>query len=132
MEYNKIKDAATVDGCNVKARSLDNLISSTIKEAGLPDGCIKKSAILSRLKRNNLEGIAHQKESPLKDLEPLLVDACIKMANIGMALKKEDVIELAMDFMEGTPVADKLKEYKDKRKINSTDGEKVILDAIQI
>jgi hypothetical protein len=71
--------------------------------------------------------VAHQKESPLKELEPLLVDACIKMANIGMALKKEDVIELAMDFIEGTHVAEKLKKYKEKRKIVSTDGEKVIV-----
>jgi hypothetical protein len=53
----------------------------------------------------------------------------MKMANIGMALKKEDVIKLAMDFMEGTPVADKVKKFEEKRKITSTttNGEKVIL-----
>jgi hypothetical protein len=60
--------------------------------------------------------VSHQKEPTLKELDPILVEACIKMANIVMAIKKEDVIELVTDFMEGTPVANKLKEYKDKRK----------------
>jgi hypothetical protein len=41
-QYNKIREDAIVDGCNVKAGVLDNLITTTIKESGLPDGCIKK------------------------------------------------------------------------------------------
>jgi hypothetical protein len=131
IAYNEAREKAIADGCNVAAGTLDNMIDSAIEEHGLPNGCIKKAAIISRLKRNNLQGVAHQKESPLKELEPILVEACIKMANIGMALKKEDVIELAMDFMEGTPVADKLKEFKDKRKLKSTDDcEKVLLEQV--
>jgi hypothetical protein len=98
-------------------------------ELGLPEGIIKRQTVLSRLQRNNLNGIAHQKVLPLSAMEPLLVEWCIKMAKIGQALTKENVIGLATELIEGTEHADKLEAFKKKRKLRTKDdaGEKTIL-----
>jgi hypothetical protein len=57
------------------------------------------------LRRNNVSGIAHQKVLPLNDIETLLVEWCIKMAKIGQAVTKENVMDLATKLIEGTTYA---------------------------
>jgi hypothetical protein len=80
------------------------------------------------LRRKNLGGIAPQKLSPLHDLEPLLVEWSLKMAKIGQALSRANVLELASKLIEGTEFEEKVKTFKAKRNIKYENHEgKVIL-----
>jgi hypothetical protein len=55
--------------------------------------------VLSRVKRNNVLGVAHQQVSPLHEMEPLIIEWCMRMAKIEMALTKENVVELVMELI---------------------------------
>jgi hypothetical protein len=88
--------------CKSKAegKSLPNgtckrIIAKIEKEAQLPLDTIKQKTILSRVDSHNLTGIAPQKVSPLEGIEPLLVDYCLKLSNIGQPLTKGQLISLA-------------------------------------
>jgi hypothetical protein len=120
-KYAELRDSAKAnpESNYVEKGTLAALIQSTTMELGLPEGIIKKQTILSRLRRNNLTGFAHQKVSPLDAMEPLLVEWCIKMAKIGQALTKENVMDLATELIEGTEHANKLEEFKKKRNLRT-------------
>jgi hypothetical protein len=57
---------------------MDELIQSTLLEYNLPDGIISKKTIQSRILRNNITGIAHQQQSPLIEIDPMLDEWCHK------------------------------------------------------
>jgi Tc5 transposase DNA-binding domain len=102
------------------------MIHDATIEFGLNKGSLKKDSVLARLKRNNISGIAHQKVSPLEELEPLIVEWCIRLARIGQPLNKRDVMELSTELIRGTKYAEKLKAFKKKRNIQGK-NETVVL-----
>jgi hypothetical protein len=126
-KYKIAKAAAAADDSKVKAGTLNGMIKVAINGNGLHNGCIESSRVISLLKRNNVSSIAHQKVSPLIKLEPLLVSWCLKMAQIGMALSKPSVIELAKDLILDTELEAILIEYKKKRKLQTTNGKQKII-----
>jgi hypothetical protein len=79
------------------------------------------------MKRNNLGGQAHQKVSPLACIEPLIVEWCLKMATIGIALNKKNVLELVTELIAGTEASKKLEEFKKKRNLPTRDGETIVV-----
>jgi hypothetical protein len=89
VEYSKAKEAAQKAAGNVAPGTLKKLIQSAVSEFELPEGCIKPSSIISRVKGSNPTGVAHQKVSPLEKIELLMVEWCLQMAMIGMALTNE-------------------------------------------
>jgi hypothetical protein len=66
MAYKEQRDKATAAATIVPAGTLKHLIQQTLEQYGLNNICIKPHTILSRLKRDNLSGIAHHKVSPLE------------------------------------------------------------------
>jgi hypothetical protein len=81
---------------------LQQLIDSTESENSLPSGTIKPSTIRSRIRRNNLNGLNKRRVPLLNSIEPLIIQWCLKMAEIGMSLSRENVIELVNDLIKGT------------------------------
>jgi hypothetical protein len=57
----------------------------------------------------------------------LIVQWGLQMARIGLALTKSNVIALTTDLISGTEHARKLKRFKKKRKLKTTDGKKNIV-----
>jgi hypothetical protein len=70
-EYDNLRRQSTK---KVPAGTLEEMIKKATIEFGLQPGSLKKDSVLARLKRNNVSGIAHQKVSPLDELEPLIVE----------------------------------------------------------
>jgi hypothetical protein len=81
---------------------LKKLIKETEAEYNLVLGTIKPETIRSRLRRNNISGVHKQRTPPLQIIEPLIVQWCIKMAQIGMSLDRHNVIELVNDLIVDT------------------------------
>jgi hypothetical protein len=106
---------------------MNELIQSTLLEYNLPDGIISKKTIQSRKQRNNITGIAHQRQSPLIEIEPMLAEWCHKMAKKGMALTKTNVLELAKEIISGSIHALKLETFKKKRKLKTRESNKVVV-----
>jgi Tc5 transposase DNA-binding domain len=71
------------------------------------------------VKRNNLIAFSHQKSSPVAEIEPVLVEWCLMLANMGNPLTRETMIKLANEIIDGTVHSHCLSEYKTKRKINN-------------
>jgi hypothetical protein len=113
------KMEANAVGKKLSGGTIDTIIQSTVTEFGLSPTSIKKKMVYSRVKRNNLMGIPHQKTSPIEEIEPLLVEWCVKMAKIGHALTRRDVMELATELIEGTKFADELVKFKESRNIQT-------------
>jgi hypothetical protein len=95
-------------------KSLQNIIDRTEAEYCLVPGTIKPNTIRSRLRRNNVTGIHKQRTPVLKVLEPLIVAWCTKMAQIGMSMERENVIELVNDLIKDTDFETQFVEYKRK------------------
>jgi hypothetical protein len=117
----------TKSTCKVPPGTLQEIIAGAEKEFDLPAGTVKKQTVLSRVKRNNVTGVAHQRVSPLIEMEPLIVEWCEGMAKLGMALNRENVVELATDLIQETETAAKLVDFKEKRKLEAKVGEKVVI-----
>jgi hypothetical protein len=56
-----------------------------------------------------------------------MVEWCLKMARVGMALTKNNVIELATDLISGTDASVCLEDFKQKRNLTTRDGEKIVV-----
>jgi hypothetical protein len=53
--------------------------------------------------------------SPIKDVEPIIVEYCLLMAKCGQALTRPDVIELANELILDTDYAKKVIDFKKKK-----------------
>jgi hypothetical protein len=127
-EFFVAKQSTIKANTKVPDGTLNNIIISVTTKHNLPTDSIKHHTLYLRLKRNNLSGVAHQKVPPLLSIEPLLVALCLKMARLGMAMTKRNVIELAMELIVGTDDADKLAEFKKKRHLQTKDGERIVVE----
>jgi hypothetical protein len=113
IEYSKLQRTSS----KIANGTLEKLIKTVTKEYNLQPSDVPRDTIKSRLRRKNLGGVAPQKLSPLHDLEPLLVEWSLKMAKIGQALSRTNVLELASELIEGTEFEEKVKTFKAKRNI---------------
>jgi hypothetical protein len=107
--------------------TLNELIEDTFIEYDLPNNSIKHQTVYYCMKHNNLGGQAHQKVSPLACIEPLIVEWCLKMATIGIALHKKNVFELVNELIAGTEASKTLEEFKKKRNLPTRDGETIVV-----
>ena len=73
--------------------------------------------IRSRLKRNNDSGIGDSQKSPMHEVEPIIVDYCIKLARMGSPLNRDQVELLARDIIAGTPTEQRMLAFKKQRKL---------------
>ena len=92
-------------------------------EFGLELGSLKLKTIQARVERNNLTGIAHQRTSPLSSVEPIIVDYCLRLANMGASLSREQIICLADSIIAGTKIQQSLINFKKKEPIKWIDIE---------
>jgi hypothetical protein len=88
---------------------LNNLITNVETKVGLAPGSIKPTTVRARLYRNNIEGVHNQHVPILDVLEPLVVQWCLKMAEIGMSLDRLNVIELVNDLIKNTDFENKIR-----------------------
>jgi hypothetical protein len=100
----------------------ERIIREIEKQSMLPNKTIKKKTIVSRVDRCHLTGIAPQKSSPLEGVEPLLVEYCLKLANIGQSLSKGQLISLAESIIDGTDYKESLATFKYQHKIFDQGG----------
>lgn len=90
---------------------LQQIINLSEMENNLVPGTIKPATVRSRVRRNNLEGI-HKRRIPIfNSIEPLMVQWCLKMAEIGQSLSRENVIELVNDLIKNTEFEQKYLAY---------------------
>ena len=75
--------------------------------------------IQSRIRNGNISGLAPQKRSPIEEVEPIIVEHCVRLAEIGSALTADEIIALAAEVIKGTEHETYLLEFKEKRKITS-------------
>jgi hypothetical protein len=127
VEFKSIKESAVLAGKYVETGTMKRLIDAAIEKHVIKEGSIKPSKIVSRVKRDNLLGEAKQKQSPLRDLEPLLLQWCLKMARIGMALTFPNVVGLAKELIADTSSKKLLIEFKKKRGLQTKHGEELLL-----
>jgi hypothetical protein len=94
---------------------LQAIIVETEKEYNLPLNSIKYGTVKKRVSRNNLSGACHQSIPPLLQIEPYIVEWCIRLSNMGAALTKDQVINLADSLIKGTSFHDEFVAFKKKR-----------------
>lgn len=104
-------------GENVRHGCLQDIARQVENEFNLPEGSVVKKTVVSRVDRNNLTGTAPQRTSPLASIEPFVVETCIRLANMGAALTKDQVLALVNSFIEGTEMRNDFINFKAKRKL---------------
>lgn len=128
-EFQKVLFEYQEKGMKLPNGKLNEIVSDFEKENGLQDNSISRSTVKSRVYRKNIEGQAHQKVSPLLEVEPIIVEYCIELANIGEALTKESVIELMEETIKGTKYEEALKNFKMSRNIEMKNSNSVVGNA---
>jgi hypothetical protein len=127
--YADARSKANCKETRVLAGTLDAIIKVVEAENNLPIDTIKKKTVLSRIQARNHEGICHQKVSPIKEIEPMILDWCIRLAKMGQALTRDQVVGLADEVISGTIHEQRLLEFKRKRglsKGNSNEDERLL------
>lgn len=102
---------ATQERKSVRNGCLDEIAEKIEAEFDLPSGTINKHTVVSRVRRNNLTAFAHQRVSPVDPVEPYIVEYCIRLANMGAALDKDQVLTLANSVIDGTEFRKKLMDF---------------------
>jgi hypothetical protein len=118
-KYLALKSSAKLSGKNVKRNSLNNIINDTANEFGLTPSSINSGTVKSRIMSSNPSGFAPQRISPLAEIEPLILQWVIKLAEMGQPLTKTGIISLANEIIDSTYHSDRLSNFKQKRKINN-------------
>jgi hypothetical protein len=112
------KSKAMKSGATLKEGTLKSIVEQVEKNRSLTHGTLPVETIRSRSKRDNLLGVAWQRTSPLELVEPLLVQYCCKLANIGSPLCKEQVIGLMESLIYKSIHYDNLVEFKKRLKLH--------------
>jgi hypothetical protein len=100
--YKQEIDKATKLGKVVNSGTLKKIINDEEEKMGLSLNSISADTIRSRIKRGNLGAENKNQISPLHDVEPLILEFCIRLAKMGRPLTKTTVLELANDLIAGT------------------------------
>ena len=106
------RNKAVRKGRNVCNGVFKTIIEETEADFELAPGSLKLKTIEARVGRNNLTGIAHQRTSPLSTIEPIIVEYCLRLANMGAPLSGDQVICLADSLISGTKIQESLIEFK--------------------
>ena len=114
---------AQFDDTIVKPGTYIQIIKEIEERNKIKAGTIKLDTIKSRMRRNNTSGYAHQRTSPLAGIEPLIVDYCQRLSEIGAPLTRDQVIHLAYSAIQGTIHYDKLVAFKKKRHLPVPDSD---------
>ena len=110
-ERSKAKSKGTI----VRSGMLKSITTSVEEEFGLLPGELKLKTIKGRVDRNNLTGVALQRVSPIAAVEPIIVDYCVRLANMGVPLCRAQVISLADSIISGTKHQADLANFKERR-----------------
>jgi hypothetical protein len=128
--YQNEKKIAETKGKNVRNGTLKEIVSKIEQERGIANNTINLESIRTRVTRCNVTGEGTGSVSPLQDIEKIIVQYCIRLARIGSALNKEQVIMLAEDLIHGTPSATNLMEFKRQRGVKNlvhSDGKNKVI-----
>ena len=128
-KYFEKKQSMPVNDKGIPKRIPKGFLMHEIKKAAekysITPTRIKPETIKTRAKRGNPTGKNEATTSPLADVEPLIVDYCIKMGELRQPLSKDNVIALARDLIRGTEHAHRLKEWRQRFSFDPTsDGER--------
>ena len=126
VEFHEQRNIAKRDGKYVKKGYQENIIREQKAKYYLSDDIkVQKEAIRSRYYSGNLCKSAKGPYSPMKLVEPKLVDLIIQMSRIRRCLTVSQCLLLANDLIEGTDVEKAVVEYK--KKIKASNSEKANL-----
>ncbi len=118
IRYNEaLKKARNAGKKVVPKGTLEKIVSDVETEAGLSKNNISLETVRSRIKRGNLDATKTYSISPIADLEPLIVEFCIRLAKIGDPLTKKTVIQLANSFVVDNDYQSRINNCKSDRKL---------------
>ena len=122
----KKKQSMPVNDKGVQQRVPKGFLTHEIKKAArkycVTPTRIKAETIKTRAKRGNPSGANRATTSPLAEVEPLIVDYCIKMGELRQPLSRPNVIALARDLIRGTEHARRLREWRRRFSFDPTSG----------
>jgi hypothetical protein len=118
IQYNKaLKEARKSGKKAVPKGTLDKIVSDLETEAGLSKNSISLETVRSRIKRGNPDAKKTYSIFPISDLEPLIVEFCIRLAEIGDPLTKRTVIQLANSLVVDNDYQSRINECKNDRNL---------------
>jgi hypothetical protein len=117
--FQTAREEAHANNSVVANNTLRNIVTKVEKENGLEPGTIKPKTVKSRIDRNNVTGFSSQRAPMLSDAEQVVVDYFVKMANMGVALDKEQMIRIAEAIAIRYDLTEKI--LAEKRKRNMAD-----------
>jgi hypothetical protein len=88
------------------------IMQAVEQEYELPERTLNFWTIKKRVHRKNVFGQSESTTSPLAEMEPILVEYCMRLARIGQPLTKDQLTSLAISMIEGTMVEEKVKVWK--------------------
>jgi len=116
--YHEAVQKAKSQGLKCSAGTLEKIIQEIENEFDLPESTLNVWSIRTRVKRGSLTAKRESNTSPLEDLEPEIVEECIRMAKDGQHLLPGVVMKLATAIVQRDPgrveaiIAWKKKNYK--------------------
>jgi hypothetical protein len=118
-KYIALKASATLYGRNVNSNTLEKFITETENEFGLTNCSFKTGTVKLRKLSFYPTGFAPQRTYPIADIEPLILQRVILIADMGQPLTKTGIIALANEAIDNTCHSRCLFHFKQKRNINN-------------
>lgn len=115
------KDRAESNNTTVTPGKFKEIIELVENESQLVTGSINIKTIRNRILRKNLSGFQPQSQSPLHEIEPIIVQYCLKLARIKQPLTRDTVIRLAQSLIENTVYSERLRIFNEKNHSNTED-----------
>jgi hypothetical protein len=115
--WNNAKSSAKLLNKAVAHGTFMKIFKQTEEKYMLETGTIKFETIRSRILSQNLTAYCPQKVSPITEVEPLIINCCIRLSKMGESLTKFEVMEVANEIQIYTVHAERLKEFCEKRNI---------------
>ena len=114
IEYHSMRKDARADGRKAERGTFTSIVKRAKEKYGLGDDVvIHESTIRGREHRNSLIVKSMGPESPMADVEPVLVDLIIKMSTIRRCLTPSQCLHLANDLIAGTETEQKVIKFKE-------------------
>jgi hypothetical protein len=110
--YQQKKQAAEKEGKSVSKGTLQDIVSTIERERVITENTNNLDSIRTRVTRSNVTGVSQSSKSPLNKVEKIVVNYCIRLAQIGSALKKEQFSLSAEDLIHQTKAATDLVQFK--------------------
>jgi hypothetical protein len=105
----------------VPSSTLNAIIKKAETYSGIDTGKINKYTVRSIALRENVPGRAFQSTPPLEEVEPVIVQYCLRLATIGKPLTRDQVTSLCIPLIKGTPTEEKLMQWKKRHNIWNPD-----------